>query len=154
MSTRKVKPSSVISASAAISFLPRRMKNSWFDSALARPSGGVAVFRVDEDQVDVGRDVQLAAALLAHRQHHQLLRRPDSRPIGVPWAAPSPHQLGQVGWMAKSAKRVMASTTSARSALPSRSRWIRPQTSRLRSGAWRAPAARRRAVRHRLRFFC
>ena len=76
MSTRNTKPSSITSDSAAISFLPRRPKNSWFDSARwPGPAAGVAVLRVDEDQVDVGRHVQLAAALLAHRQHHHLLRQ-------------------------------------------------------------------------------
>ena len=40
---------------------------------LAGAGAGVAVFRVDEDEVDVGRDVQFAAAMLAHRQHHHLL---------------------------------------------------------------------------------
>ena len=36
--------------------------------------GGVAILGVDEDVVDVGRDVQLAAAELAHADHHQPLR--------------------------------------------------------------------------------
>ncbi|MNU30585.1 hypothetical protein D3C71_190880 [compost metagenome] len=31
----------------------------------------VAIFRVDKDQVDIGRNIEFAAALLAHRQHHQ-----------------------------------------------------------------------------------
>jgi hypothetical protein len=50
---------------AAFRRRPRRTKNSWF-----------AVLGVDEDQVDVGRDVQFAAAALAHGEHDQLLRPP------------------------------------------------------------------------------
>ena len=42
--------------------------------ALAGSGRGLAVFRVDEDQVDVGRHIEFAAALLAHGQHHQVLR--------------------------------------------------------------------------------
>ena len=136
MSTRKVKPSSMISDSAAISFLPRRVKNSWFDSwrwpgAVTR---GVAVFRVDEDQVDVGRDVQFAAALLAHRQHHHFLRPARfvrrSACRGWPPSRPSARR-GGCGSRSRPG-RSWRSTTSARSAWPSRSRRIRPQTSRLR----------------------
>ena len=36
-------------------------------------AAGVAVFGVDEDQVDVGRYIELAAAKLAHADHQQLL---------------------------------------------------------------------------------
>ncbi len=39
----------------------------------ARP-GSLAVLRVDEDQVDVGRGVELAATQLAHGHHHHALR--------------------------------------------------------------------------------
>jgi len=43
-------------------------------AALARlGSLRVTIFRVNKDQVDVRRDIQLAAALLAHRQDHQCL---------------------------------------------------------------------------------
>ena len=37
---------------------------------------GLAVFRVDEDQVHVGRHVELAAAELAHADHDEILRPP------------------------------------------------------------------------------
>ena len=37
-------------------------------------AGGFAVFRVNEDVVDVGRDVELAPAKLAHADHQQALR--------------------------------------------------------------------------------
>jgi hypothetical protein len=42
--------------------------------ALAGAGGGIAILRVDEDQVDIGRDVQLEAALLAHGNDDHLLR--------------------------------------------------------------------------------
>jgi hypothetical protein len=99
MSTRKVKPSSVISEIAAISFFPSRMKNSWFDSERwPGPGLGIAVFRVHEDQVDVRRHVELAAAVLAHRQHHHLLGPAgflaDRHAVGGSHLG---HELGQVG---------------------------------------------------------
>jgi hypothetical protein len=78
---------------------PRRTKNSWFDSDFwPGTGGGVAVFRIDEDQVDVGRHVQFAAAVLAHRQHHHLLG-----PAGflaerhAVQGGHLVHQIGQVG---------------------------------------------------------
>ena len=37
---------------------------------------GLAVLRVQKDEIDVGAEIQLAAAELAHRQDHQLLRLP------------------------------------------------------------------------------
>ena len=39
------------------------------------PAVGVARFGIDENQIDVGRHVQLIAARLAHRHHAQMLRR-------------------------------------------------------------------------------
>ncbi|MNM95080.1 hypothetical protein D3C81_1075070 [compost metagenome] len=39
----------------------------------ARAALRVAVFVIQEDQVDIGRDIELAPAELAHADHHQLL---------------------------------------------------------------------------------
>ena len=51
------------------------------------PAVGIARFGIDENQIDVGRHVQLIAARLAHRHHAQMLRRfritPDRRAVHV-----------------------------------------------------------------------
>ena len=78
MSTRNTKPSSVTPTSSAISLRA---------GALAA-RGASAPSWVEEDQVDVGGDVQLAAAELAHRRPpparvapvHPALRRSAARP--------------------------------------------------------------------------
>ena len=51
---------------------PSRSKNSRFDNG-AR-AVGFAVVGIDEDEIDVGGDVELAAAELAHPDHDELLR--------------------------------------------------------------------------------
>ena len=45
---------------------------------LARPVG-IALIRIDEHQVDVGRNIELAPAELAHADHRELLRLPGRR---------------------------------------------------------------------------
>ena len=50
---------------------PRRVKKSKL--LIGRDSVGLAVFGIDEDQVDVGGDVEFASAQLAHADHDQRL---------------------------------------------------------------------------------
>ena len=61
-----------MSSSAPMTRRPSRSKNSRLAS-VAR-AVGLAVLRIDEDQVDVGRDVELAAAELAHADDDEILR--------------------------------------------------------------------------------
>ena len=69
-STRKTKPSSVVSPISV--YRPRATceKNSW--RADGHGAVGLAVFLVDVDEVDVGGDVELARAELAHADHPEL----------------------------------------------------------------------------------
>ena len=67
-----------MSPSSAISLRPTRAKYSWFGQPLR--AVGVAFLGVDEHQVDVRRDVELAPAELAHADHHQRLRRAAGAP--------------------------------------------------------------------------
>lgn len=111
-----------------------RMKNS-LDTGCAPGKAAlrVAIFRVNKDQVDIRRDIQLTAALLAHRQHHQCLLLP--RFLADGHAVLGDH-LGHDGVHMRAdgeiGKPVMAVTTSFKSAWPPRSRAIRPHTSKLR----------------------
>jgi hypothetical protein len=41
---------------------------------------GFAAFRIEKNEIDVGAEIQLAAAELAHAEDHQLLRLPAVRP--------------------------------------------------------------------------
>ena len=55
-------------------------------------AGGIAFFRVDKDVVDVGRDIQLASAELAHADDHQALRAA----LAVQWFAIGGDQLAMI----------------------------------------------------------
>jgi hypothetical protein len=79
-STRKTKPSSVVSPISAYSRLATRRKYSWRAGPGGRPVG-LAVVLVDVDQVDVGRHVELARAELAHADDPEVdaLRRRRAR---------------------------------------------------------------------------
>ena len=73
------------------------------------PAVGVARFGIDENQIDVGRHVQLIAARLAHRHHAQMLRRfgitPDRRAVHVPIIGVSKIQRGIDGKIGKQRNR-------------------------------------------------
>ena len=73
------------------------------------PAVGVARFGIDENQIDVGRHVQLIAARLAHRHHAQMLRRfriaPDRRAVHVPIIGVGEIQRGIDGKIGKQRNR-------------------------------------------------
>ena len=72
MSTRNTKPSAVRASSRRISDWPRRVKYSSF--ATLRGAVGLAALGKEEDEVDVGGEIELAAAELAHADDEELLR--------------------------------------------------------------------------------
>ena len=73
------------------------------------PAVGVARFGIDENQIDVGRHVQLIAARLAHRHHAQMLRRfgitSDRRAVHVPIIGVGEIQRGIDGKIGKQRNR-------------------------------------------------
>ena len=73
------------------------------------PAVGIARFGIDENQIDVGRHVQLIAARLAHRHHAQMLRRfgitPDRRAVHVPIIGVGKVQRGIDGKIGKQRNR-------------------------------------------------
>ena len=72
MSTRNTKPSAVTSCSALITRRPEALEELAV-AELAR-AAGLAFLGIDEHEVDVRGHVELAAAELAHRDDHELLR--------------------------------------------------------------------------------
>ena len=74
MSTRNTKPSGVASSRAPITRRPSRSKNSWLASG--RGAVRLAFVGIGEDEIDIGGDVELAAAELAHADDDQLLGDP------------------------------------------------------------------------------
>jgi hypothetical protein len=83
---------------------------------------GVAVLGIDEDQVDVRRDIELAPAQLAHADHDQLLRPAiGTARRAVAFGQPLADHLHRLA-TASSAISVMHSTTSPSGARPARSR--------------------------------
>ena len=103
-STRKTKPSSVVSPISA--YRPRATCAKYSCALIALRPGGLAVFLVDVDQVDVGRDVELARAELAHADDPELdaARRPRVR--GAPW---------RTSWSATACASASSSVASASS---------------------------------------
>ena len=65
-------PSLVGASSSRTSICPRRVKNSSF--AIGRAPVGLAMLGKEQNEIDVGGEVELAAAELAHADDHERLR--------------------------------------------------------------------------------